>query len=303
MGGPNPFQDLRNNSEVPATETNQPAPNPWAPQQNTGTPAAPAPTSGSGAPLGGQLGQGSGLFTSPGMQSLMGQMRDNPTLMSQMMSAPYMQSMFSTLANNPDQASAMLANNPLFAGNPALQQQVSSMMPQMLQQMQNPAVQQLMGNPEALQAIMQIQQGMERLRTAAPEVFQSMGFPQLPPNLVPPAAASAASAAPAAGTPSSAAATSPSSGQSSTPAPGQQTPQLPGDPMFNQFMTQMLGQMRAGNPDQPPEERFASQLEQLASMGFVDRQANIQALIATMGDVNAAVERLLSGTVQGQSLS
>ena len=51
---------------------------------------------------------------------------------------------------------------------------------------------------------------------------------------------------------------------------------MPGDPMFNQFMTQMLGQMRAGNPDQPPEERFASQLEQLASMGFVDRQANIQ---------------------------
>ena len=50
-----------------------------------------APTSGAGAPLGGQLGQGSGMFTSPGMQSLMGQMRDNPTLMSQMMSAPYMQ--------------------------------------------------------------------------------------------------------------------------------------------------------------------------------------------------------------------
>ena len=127
---------------------------------------------------------------------------------------------------------------------------------------------------------MQIQQGMERLRTAAPEVFQSMGFPQLPPNLVPPAAASAA---PAAATPSSAAATSPSSGQASTPAPGQQTPQMPGDPMFNQFMTQMLGQMRAGNPDQPPEERFASQLEQLASMGFVDRQANIQGKSIKLG--------------------
>jgi len=41
-------------------------------------------------------------------------------------------------------------------------------------------------------------------------------------------------------------------------------------------MTQMMGQMRAGNPEQPPEERFASQLDQLASMGFVDRQANIQ---------------------------
>ena len=113
---------------------------------------------------------------------------------------------------------------------------------------------------------MQIQQGMERLRTAAPEVFQSMGFPQLPPNLVPP---SPAAAAPATG------ATSPSS----TPAAPAGAPPAaggPNDPMFSQFMTQMLGQMRAGNPDQPPEERFASQLEQLASMGFVDRQANIQ---------------------------
>jgi len=291
MGGPNPFQDLQaanSPSQVPSTETADPAPNPWAAGQAGGEaggqtgPAAP-PTSGAGAPLGGQLGQAGGLFTSPGMQSLMGQMRDNPTLMSQMMSAPYMQSMFSTLSSNPDQASAMLANNPLFAGNPALQQQMASMMPQMLQQMQNPSVQQLMGNPEALQAIMQIQQGMERLRTAAPEVFQSLGLPTLPPNLIPPNVGS------------------PSPAQPSPAAP----PAGPGgnEQVFNQFMSQMMGQMRAGNPDQPPEERFASQLDQLASMGFVDRQANIQALIATMGDVNAAVERLLATNVQGQRLS
>ena len=38
------------------------------------------------------------------MNSLMQQMSDNPTLMSQMMSAPYMQSMFSSLQSNPDQA-------------------------------------------------------------------------------------------------------------------------------------------------------------------------------------------------------
>merc|ERR1719322_1079237 len=126
MGGPNPFKDLRgaNNTPapVPSTETSDPAPNPWAgtPRTTAGSPTTPTPpTSGAGAPLGGALGQNGGMFTTPGMQSLMGQMRDNPTLMSQMMSAPYMQSMFSTLANNPDQASAMLANNPLFAGNPA----------------------------------------------------------------------------------------------------------------------------------------------------------------------------------------
>jgi len=232
------------------------------------------------------------MFTSPGMQSLMGQMRDNPTLMSQMMSAPYMQGIFRGLQDNPDQAAAILSNNPMFAGNPALQQQMSAMMPQLLQQMQNPQTQQLMSNPEALAAIMQIQQGMDRLRAAAPDLYQSMGLPTLPPNLVP-------SPATAGGSPGTAAAPAGSTTGSGapTPAAGQ-----PNQDQFSQFMTQMMGQMRAGNPEQAPEERFASQLDQLASMGFVDRQANIQALIATMGDVNAAVERLLGGGLQGQSL-
>ena len=45
----------------------------------------------------------------------------------------------------------------------------------------------------------------------------------------------------------------------------------------------------------PPEERFRSQLEQLREMGFYDPQANINALIATNGNVNAALERLLGG--------
>jgi len=44
----------------------------------------------------------------------------------------------------------------------------------------------------------------------------------------------------------------------------------------------------------PPEQRYSSQLEQLSAMGFVNRDANLQALIATFGDINAAVERLLS---------
>ena len=72
---------------------------------------------------------------------------------------------------------------------------------------------------------MQIQQGMERLRTVAPEVFQSMGFPQLPPNLVPPAAVPPTSAAHAAAPASAANPTSPSS----TPATGS-TPAAPAAP-------------------------------------------------------------------------
>lgn len=45
---------------------------------------------------------------------------------------------------------------------------------------------------------------------------------------------------------------------------------------------------------QPPEQRYRTQLEQLSAMGFVNREANLQALIATFGDVNAAIERLLN---------
>ena len=42
-------------------------------------------------------------------------------------------------------------------------------------------------------------------------------------------------------------------------------------------------------------------MEQLVAMGFVNREANLQALIATFGDVNAAIERLLNQT-GGQQL-
>lgn len=48
----------------------------------------------------------------------------------------------------------------------------------------------------------------------------------------------------------------------------------------------------------PPEERFATQLQQLQEMGFYDRAENIRALLATNGNVNAAVERLLGSIGQ-----
>lgn len=48
---------------------------------------------------------------------------------------------------------------------------------------------------------------------------------------------------------------------------------------------------------EPPEVRFASQLQQLNDMGFFDRDENIRALLLTNGNVNAAVERLLSNNV------
>jgi len=40
---------------------------------------------------------------------------------------------------------------------------------------------------------------------------------------------------------------------------------------------------------------FANQLNQLNNMGFTDADANLQALIATGGNVQAAIDRLLQG--------
>ncbi|XP_043847684.1 ubiquilin-1-like [Dromiciops gliroides] len=46
-------------------------------------------------------------------------------------------------------------------------------------------------------------------------------------------------------------------------------------------------------PPPPTEGRFQQELDQLKAMGFSNRDANLQALIATDGDIHAAIERLL----------
>lgn len=64
----------------------------------------------------------------------------------------------------------------------------------------------------------------------------------------------------------------------------------------------MFGGLGAGSlavpnrSDVPPEQLYASQLSQLQEMGFIDSQENIRALIASAGNVHAAVERLLGNS-------
>lgn len=242
------------------------------------------------------------MFTSPGMQSLMSQMAENPQLMQNMMNAPYTQNMFQAMSQNPDSASNIIASNPLFAGNQQLQDQMRNMMPAFLQQLQNPAVQGLMTNPDALQAVMQIQEGMQRLQSAAPELYGTMGFPGLGVGMnLPPGAASTASTADTTTTNSTTTTTTSSSSANTTSS----TPSSNGNShqAFNQLMQQMVTSMAGQGLNTPPEERFRTQLETLTSMGFVDRQANIQALIATYGDVNAAIDRLLNSRQAGDQQS
>ncbi|XP_066469855.1 ubiquilin-1 [Tiliqua scincoides] len=298
--GGNPFASLVSNassggdSQPSRTENRDPLPNPWAPQSNTQS----SPTTGSsnsgdtsgGSSVGsgntGNTGQsttvpnlgpglGAGMFNTPGMQSLLQQITENPQLMQNMLSAPYMRSMMQSLSQNPDLAAQMMLNNPLFAGNPQLQEQMRQQIPTFLQQMQNPDTLSAMSNPRAMQALLQIQQGLQTLATEAPGLIPGfnagiagLGSTGIPTGTTVPTSVPSEN-------------TSPTSGI--------------GETGHQQFVQQMLQALAGANAQQlqNPEVRFQQQLEQLSAMGFLNREANLQALIATGGDINAAIERLL----------
>lgn len=52
----------------------------------------------------------------------------------------------------------------------------------LMQQMQDPRFQDLLNNPRALQAMMQVQQGMQNLQSEAPGLFSSSGLNPTPPT-------------------------------------------------------------------------------------------------------------------------
>merc|ERR1719331_2388524 len=64
-------------------------------------------------------------------------------------------------------------------------------------------------------------------------------------------------------------------------------PYYPGANFSNSFGNFLLAQQ------ENPELQYRSQLQALKSMGFVDLDANVQALIATDGNVTRAIEQLL----------
>lgn len=93
------------------------------------------------------------------MQNYMSQLVQNPRLLESVLNAPYMQPLMDSLAANPDISRQMVMNNPMFANNPELREQMINALPAMMEQMRNPEVQSLMQNREALEAITQVQEG------------------------------------------------------------------------------------------------------------------------------------------------
>lgn len=152
----NPFSGLVDNSSgtnpQQGSENRDPLPNPWASRSGGASGNNRQQNSTNAAPP--------NILNTPSMQSLLQQMSDNPTMMQNLMNAPYTRSMLEAMSADPQMAANLINQSPLLANNPQMQEQMRSMMPQLLQQMQNPEVLQMMSNPSALDAIMQIQQGM-----------------------------------------------------------------------------------------------------------------------------------------------
>ncbi|XP_018325597.1 ubiquilin-1 isoform X2 [Agrilus planipennis] len=272
----NPFSGLVDNSDSGSgtnpqqgTENRDPLPNPWSSNARSGT---------------NESSTQQNVLNNPSLVSLMQQMAENPQLMQNMMSAPYIQSMMQALVADPNLATSIMSQNPIFQTNPALRERMRTMMPNLLQQLQNPEIHNLIANPQALNALMQIQQGMETLRQAAPNFMDTVGV-STPPSLTtaPTITTTTTTNSSTTTVPASTTATSTTTTTPSTTDP------------FSEFMARMVaGMANQQDASLPPEQRYQTQLEQLSAMGFVNRDANLQALIATFGDINAAVERLLA---------
>ncbi|KAI1716747.1 WD40-like beta propeller repeat domain-containing protein [Ditylenchus destructor] len=301
---PNPYAPSGNGADANSANTERPQgvnaealPNPWGSVAGGGNAAGAGNAAGGGGAPGGGF---ANIMNTPGMQSLFRQMTSNPQAMSQFMNPEMLRSVNQMMQQNPAMRQQMMQMMPGVANNPQVLDQMQNMM-------SNPQAMQAMMNPRVMQAMQQIQQSYQVIREEAPALLNMMGGDaaaqalgginlgglfgamgganaQQPAN--PPTVATGASQ-------TMANASSPQPAAGGNPAHGGASPELA------QIFANMMA-LNSGNPgnQQPPEERFRGQLEQLTTMGFTNQQANIQALLATFGDVSAAIERLLGSDNQ-----
>lgn len=198
-----------------------------------------------------------------------------------MMQLPGYQQMMQQALSNPEMVRQLMSMNP------ALQAMLDSN-PQLRTMMESPEYLAMLTDPNHIQQMLQMQTMMTQLQ-------RSMA------GLSTPGAAAGAGAGTAAATGTAASGTTAATGTAGA-APGAAgaagaAAGIPPAPDLSALMGLLLQGGMGGAPGamgaQPPEQRFARQLEQLRDMGFHDQEQNIAALTATFGNVEAAIERLL----------
>lgn len=158
---------------------------------------------------------------------------------------------------------------------PRMQNEIHQQLPLLLN------LQAAMANPRAMQALLQIEQGLQILATEAPRLLLWF-MPCLAGLNGVTGGTESREGAVVSEDPRPAPAPQVSPAQGSTELGFHSTPFL-----------QVLQALASTNTQQIQlEGHFRVQLEQLRAMGFPNLEANLQALIATGGDVDAAVEKL-----------
>nr|CAH7727450.1 unnamed protein product [Callosobruchus chinensis] len=180
----NPFASLADSTSATnpqqGRENTEPLPNPWfggsrpSPTTGTGRSSTTATTPGGGTP---------GTNRSDPMAGFMNLLGENPSFVQNMMSSPQAHAMMEAFASDPNLANRFIADNPLLNSNPEMQEHVRAMIPEILQQLQNSETANLMTDPQAMNALMQIQQGLETLGQTAPSLMNTFvppGGPRVP---------------------------------------------------------------------------------------------------------------------------
>ncbi|KAJ3188673.1 hypothetical protein HDU85_004387 [Gaertneriomyces sp. JEL0708] len=259
------------------------------------------------------LGGAGGMPFGAGASPFGGGMAPNPDTMSAMFSNPEFLNMMQSMFQNPQMLNSIPG--------------ARNMAPQLQQMLGDPQMRQMLSNPQFLRSVMAMapMMGMGGGGGGSPfgSMFPGMGatpsettgtartgsdngnnnsgvdpIAAVLTGLANPAAAGAGAGAGAggAGTPNS-----PSGGNTPGGNP------LANNPLLASLLAGGLGGLGGmggmggfgGAPQQPadsrpPEERFATQLQQLQEMGFHDGTKNLRALTISGGNVNAAIEWLFS---------
>jgi len=293
-----PSQDNTNNNNNSSSSDGGagPMPNPWGSSQSS---RSPSDTSNVGSPpfalpnLWNNMGPGDNSTRSnpmsmmpniPGMLNPNNPNSNTPNpeaLLSLLESNPSIQPMMQSMLSDPNVMRNIIQSNPMM-------QQMMDQNPAMANMLSNPEFTRQMVNPENIRAMMQLQGTMGNIGmggTGANDVGggggggvgagAGVGFGVSNPwATITPQATNTALPTPAATNDSGLDFSSLFINPGSTPtvAPPRPPPSIP----------------------LPSERRFERQLQSLVEMGFTDTNANIAALEATGGNVNRAIERLLS---------
>ncbi|NXD18196.1 UBQL1 protein, partial [Nothocercus nigrocapillus] len=247
-----------NGTRLPAcTENRRPLPNPWAPPSNG--------ASDNRNDYNGQDGYNGAehnfivlnlgpavravLPRSGSIQSMVQQLAENSELMHNLENA---------LTDPQGPAAQILLNNThvLSDGSSQLQDERAQQLPP---EMENTEISSLLRNPRALQALLQVQLGLQTLSAEVPDFLLSLGDPDVELDLE-------------------------SMEESAKSSESEEDVSLMSDRDDTESQEEM--------DEQAPQTRFDRQMQQLSAMGFQDQNANLQALIDTEGEISAAVDIL-----------